>query len=105
MSFFTEIVKIYKIVWKHASVDEILHARVLELVVIPFPRESSRPRDQTQVSCIAGRFFTIWATREAVYGNTKIPNIQSNPEKEWSWRHHASWFQIILQNYIVIKTV
>ena len=32
---------------------------------IPFSRGSSWPRDQTQVSCIAGRFFTIWATREA----------------------------------------
>ena len=31
---------------------------------IPFSRGSSRPRDQIQVSCIAGRFFTIWATRE-----------------------------------------
>ena len=31
----------------------------------PSPRESSQPRDQTQVSCIAGRLFTIWATREA----------------------------------------
>ena len=29
------------------------------------PRGSSQPRDQTQVSPIAGRFFTIWATREA----------------------------------------
>ena len=32
---------------------------------IPFSRGSFQPRDQTQVSCIAGRFFTIWATREA----------------------------------------
>ena len=32
---------------------------------IPFSRESSQPRDQTQVSHIAGGFFTIWATREA----------------------------------------
>ena len=30
-----------------------------------FSRGSSRPRDRTQVSCIAGRFFTVWATREA----------------------------------------
>ena len=29
------------------------------------PRRSSQPRDQTQVSCIAGRFFTLWASREA----------------------------------------
>ena len=31
---------------------------------MPFSRGSSQPRDQTQVSCIAGRFFTIWATWE-----------------------------------------
>ena len=31
----------------------------------PSPGESSQTRDQTQISCIAGRFFTIWATREA----------------------------------------
>ena len=30
-------------------------------------RESSWPRDRTWVSCIAGRFFPIWATREALY--------------------------------------
>ena len=30
-----------------------------------FPRGSSQPRDRTWVSCIAGRFFTIWATRQA----------------------------------------
>ena len=41
-------------------------ARVLEWVVaMVFSRGSSRPRDQTQVSCIAGRRFTVWATREA----------------------------------------
>ena len=44
----------------------ILQARILEWVAIPSSRRSSPPRDQTQVSCIAGRFFTIWATREAV---------------------------------------
>ena len=43
----------------------ILQARILEVVVIPFFRESSQPRDWTQVSRIAGRFFTRWATREA----------------------------------------
>ena len=34
-------------------------------VAFPFSRGSSQPRDQTQVSWIAGRFFTSWATREA----------------------------------------
>jgi len=47
------------------SVHGILQARILEWVAIPFPRGSSRPRNQTHVSCIAGKFFTIWAIREA----------------------------------------
>ena len=32
---------------------------------VPFSRESSQPRDRTQVSRIAGRFFTVWAIKEA----------------------------------------
>ena len=47
------------------SVHGILQARILEWVAIPFSRGSYQPRDQTQVSCTAGRFFTIWATKEA----------------------------------------
>ena len=46
-------------------VHGILQARVMQWVVISFSRGSSRPRDRTWVSCIAGRFFTNWATREA----------------------------------------
>ena len=34
-------------------------------LVIPFSRASSWPRNRTGVSCIADRFFTSWATREA----------------------------------------
>ena len=44
-----------------SSAHGILQARMLEWVVIPFSRESSWPRDQTLVSCIVGRFFTVWA--------------------------------------------
>ena len=47
------------------SVHGVLQARILEWVAIPFSRGSSWPRDQTWVSCTAGKFFTIWATREA----------------------------------------
>ena len=47
------------------AVYGILQARILEWVAFPFSRGSSQPRDQTQVSCIAGGFFTSWATREA----------------------------------------
>ena len=43
----------------------ILQIRILEWVVCPFSRGSSHSKDQTQVSCIAGRFFTSWAKREA----------------------------------------
>ena len=47
-------------------VHGILQARILEWVSIPFSRGSSQPRDQTQVSHIAGGLFTSWATREAL---------------------------------------
>ena len=45
-----------------SSVHGILQAEILVWVAISFSRESSQPRDRTQVSCMAGRFFTIWAT-------------------------------------------
>ena len=47
------------------TVHGILQARILEWVTFPFSRVSSQPRDQTQVSHIAGRFCTSWTTREA----------------------------------------
>ena len=48
-----------------SSVHGILRARILQGVAMPSSRGSSRPRNWTQVSCIIGGFFTIWATREA----------------------------------------
>ena len=39
--------------------------RILEWVAYPFSRRSSQSRNRTRVSCIAGRFFTDWAIREA----------------------------------------
>ena len=44
-----------------------LQARILEWVTISFSRGSSRPRDQTWVSCIGGRRFNLWAIREAQF--------------------------------------
>ena len=46
------------------SIHGLSQARILEWVAISSSRGSSWPRDQTQVSCIAGRLFTVWATRE-----------------------------------------
>ena len=48
-----------------SSIHGILWARILAWVTMPSSRGSSRPRDQTWIFCIAGTFFTIWATREA----------------------------------------
>ena len=53
-----------------SSLHGIFQARVLEWVAIAFSRGSSRPRDRTRVSCIAGRHFTVWASRE-VKGSNK----------------------------------
>ena len=48
-----------------SSVHGILQARILEWVAISSSRRSYWPRSQTQVSCVARRFFTVRATREA----------------------------------------
>ena len=48
-----------------SSVHGILQARILEWVAMSSCRGSSWPRDRTQVSSFGGRFFTVWATREA----------------------------------------
>ena len=53
-----------------SSVHGILQARLLEWVAISFSRGSSRPRDRTQVSHIAGRRFNLWATGEWRYTNS-----------------------------------
>ena len=47
------------------TVHGILQARILEWVAFPVSRGSSQPRNWTQISHTAGRFFTSWATREA----------------------------------------
>ena len=39
-------------------VHGILQAKILEWVAFPFSRGSSQPKDQTQVSCVTGEFFT-----------------------------------------------
>ena len=41
--------------------------RILQWVAYPFPSRFSWPRNQTRVSCTAGRFFTNWAIREALF--------------------------------------
>ena len=70
------------------SVHGILQARILDWVAIPFSRGSSWSRDWTWVSCIAGRFFTTWATQ----GN------------HWSlFQFCKSWYKLLI-NFMDILT-
>ena len=66
----------------------ILQGRILEWVAFPFSRGSSQSRDRTWVSCIAGRFFIGWATREAqnflIWG---IFSLFASQEAAWPWKY------------------
>ena len=66
-----------------SSVHGIPQARIVEWVAIPFFRGSSQHRDQTQVSCIAGRFFTVWGTSEALWEGCCFSN------KTFKWLDEA----------------
>ena len=69
------------------TVHGILQARILEWVAFSFPRGSSQPRDWTQVSVIAGRLFTSWATREALY--IYIIDFHTWPRLSWTDQNFA----------------
>ena len=66
-----------------SSVHGIFQAWILEWDAISFSRESSRPRDWTQVSRIIGRHFTVWATREAQ--ELANPVTTMSPQTFWDW--------------------
>ena len=61
-----------------SSVHEILQTRILEWVAMVFSRGSSQPRDRTWVSCIAGRRFILWATREAPLSSKGLWEIEDS---------------------------
>ena len=58
-------------------VHGILQARILEWVAFPFSRGSSQPRDPTQVSCIAGRFFS---SSPALQADSLPAELQGKPK-------------------------
>ena len=64
------------------TVHGIFQTRILKWVAFPFSRGSSQPRDWTQISCIAGRFFTSWAPREAqeYWSGYSIPSPGDLPD-------------------------
>ena len=84
----------------------ILHARILEWVAMPSSRGSPQPRGWTGVSCIAERFFTIWATRKpkntGVSSLFLLQGIFPSQELKWSLRH-CRWILHQL-NYQVYTT-
>ena len=88
------------------SVHGIFQARILEWVAIPFSRASSQPRDQTQVSCIAGKILYLlrylgsprelvteysqpW--REARRRCWESTEKNGNPFLGSSWQHFVPW--------------
>ena len=72
----------------------VLQARILEWVAMSSFRGSSWPRDRTQVSHIAGGFFTIWATREPqeYWSGYPIPSPGNFLTQESNWGLlHCKW--------------
>ena len=86
-----------------SSAHVISQARILEWIAISFCIGSSKPRDWTRVSCIAGGFFTDWATREAQmiklntnsfnqnseFINTKLERLELSWSRIWSCLQHT----------------
>ena len=60
----------------------VLQARILEWVAFPFFRGSSQSRDRTQVSGIAGGFFTSWVTREAILESVAMPSSRGSSQPQ-----------------------
>ena len=77
-------------------------SRTLEWVAYPFSRGSSWPRNWTRVSCIAGGFFTSWATREApatIYLTLNMPqfnHVEGGRGGLWIWK-------LKMENFIILK--
>ena len=73
-----------------SSVHAILQARILKWVAISFSKGFSRPRDWTQVSCIAGRFFTIWATN-AYFSFLRNNAVQTQYSTTAVYKFSSKW--------------
>ena len=85
-----------------SSVHGILQARILESVAIPFSRGSSQARDWTQVSHIASKFFTIWATSfQFFWVHTLEWVFESNGDSRFNiLRYHKIFITVAVLFYI-----
>ena len=79
---------------------EFSRQEYLESVVIPFSRGSFWPRDQTRVSCTAGRFFIVRVTREALglIRSRRSKRIwgESTEKSRWLRSLHTEWWLEIM---------
>ena len=79
-----------------SSVLGILQAGILEWIAIPVSRGSSQLRDRTQVSCIVGRFFTVWTTEKSLFPIKLF--LKFFPLQKFSFllqKAILDWFQIL----------
>ena len=81
-----------------SCVHGIFQARVLQWVAISFSRVSSWPRDRTQVSHLAGRFFKVWATGKPLWATRvydRSPEINKTMSREETepYRDHVEVIQ------------
>ena len=81
-------------------VHGISQARILEWVAISFSRASSQPRDQTCVSCMAGGFFTAWATREALYTVYILVNLCACTDFFFLFTFKKTYLSICMSQYL-----
>ena len=91
-----------------SSIHGIFQARILESVAIAFSKRSSRSRDRTGVSWIAGRFFTVWATTSLKVKVKSLSHIrlfatpwtvayQASPSMAFSRQEYWSGYHFLLQ--------
>ena len=86
-----------------SSARGILQATKLEWVAISFSRGSSPPRDWTRVSCVAGRFFTIWVTGKSKNKESSLGSEAGFPEKviatlglkQWGVYEKEYWYLLL----------
>ena len=97
-----------------SSAHGILQARILEWVAISFSRGSSRLRDPTLVSCIAGELFTVWATRAGEgeanlreqYGNIYITICKTDCQWDVAiWCGNSSRYSVTTQRGGMVREV
>ena len=81
------------------TVHGILQAVILEWVAVPFSRWSFQPRNWTQVSSIAGGFFTNWATREAQGEVSGKEGREIGREGRRSLKNYDKEFKYCTENY------